>query len=182
MANLLTAVRLILLIPVSWSLADPALLPAYVLLLLIVIAIASDYYDGIVARATGTASANGMLFDHGTDFLFVTSGLGGLAYAGLLHPLLPILIAIAFSQYVLDSYFLFKQKHLKMSFLGRWNGVFYFAPLLIFCVARFELPITTQDSLLVIGSLVAYCLIVSTVISIIDRFLAPLRASENLSS
>ena len=179
MANLLTAVRLFLLIPVAWSLADPTLLPAYVLLLLILIAIASDYYDGIVARATGTASAKGMLFDHGTDFLFVTSGLSALAYAGSVHPALPILIAIAFSQYVLDSYFLFKQKQLKMSFLGKWNGVFYFAPLLVFTVARFELPSGFADVLFLIGSLLAYALTISTIASIIDRFLAPLRAAED---
>ncbi len=45
-------------------------------------------------------------FDHVTDFIFVTSGLAGLAIAGNISPLLPVLIAVAFSQYVLDSYFI----------------------------------------------------------------------------
>ena len=66
-----------------------------------------------------------------------------------------------------------------MSFLGKWNGVFYFAPLLVFTVARFELPSGFADVLLLIGSLLAYALTISTIASIIDRFLAPLRAAED---
>ena len=74
MANLLTAIRLILVIPVTWGLADSSIIPGQVLLLLIFVAVATDYLDGIVARANQTASEKGQLFDHGTDFLFVTSG------------------------------------------------------------------------------------------------------------
>ena len=57
-------------------------------------------------------------------------------YADLVPEILPILITVAFSQYVLDSYFLYRQKNLRMSFLGRWNGVFYFGPLLLISFAR----------------------------------------------
>ena len=110
MANLLTAIRLLLIIPVAWAIANPEFIPASILLLLILIAIVTDYFDGIVARATNTTSARGQLFDHGTDFLFVTSGLSGAAFADVVSPVLPALIIIAFSQYVLDSYFLFHQK------------------------------------------------------------------------
>ena len=56
MANLLTAIRLLLIVPVTWSLADPLIIQGQVLLLLIFVAIATDYFDGIVARATQTAS------------------------------------------------------------------------------------------------------------------------------
>ena len=42
-----------------------------------------------------------------------------------------VLIVFAFSQYVADSYWLHRAKQLRMSFLGRWNGVLYFAPLLL---------------------------------------------------
>jgi phosphatidylglycerophosphate synthase len=177
MANLLTAVRLVLLIPVTWSLANPALLPAYLPLLFIFLAIASDYYDGIVARATGTASPKGMLFDHGTDFLFVTSGLYGLVIVGSVPVILPILISIAFCQYVLDSYFWLKQKQLKMSFLGKWNGVFYFGPLLIFTLARLEILSSVENTLLGLGTLFTYILVISTLASIVDRLNAPLRKS-----
>ena len=117
-----------------------------------------------------------MLFDHVTDFIFVTSALAGLAYAGLRGSLLPILIVVAFSQYVLDSYFLFRQKSLKMSFLGRWNGVFYFFPLVLFSLAALEvLPTTLSEIISTGGKLLVWGLTLSTLASIADRAIAPLR-------
>ena len=108
MANLLTAVRLVLAIPVAFGFAVNGLLSGPILLLLISLACITDYLDGKVARATNSSSAKGQLFDHATDFIFVTSGLAGCAIAGLLNPYLPALIVIAFSQYVIDSYFLYR--------------------------------------------------------------------------
>ncbi|NKB35488.1 MAG: hypothetical protein GKR91_20500 [Pseudomonadales bacterium] len=178
MANLLTAIRLLLVIPVAWSFADESLLPGWLLLLLILLAIATDYFDGKVARATNTASAKGQLFDHGTDFLFVTTGLAGCALAGVTNPYLPALIVIAFSQYVLDSHYLFHQKDLRMSILGRWNGIFYFAPLLIIACARLGLGQDVSDVLETAASVIAWLLLVSTILSIFDRTIAPLRTSE----
>ena len=84
--------------------------------MLVTAAIVTDYYDGKVARRTGAASAGGMLFDHTTDFLFVTAGLAGAAWGtGRVPALLPALVVVAFSQYVLDSYFLHRQRQLRMS-------------------------------------------------------------------
>jgi len=179
MANLLTAIRLILVIPVAWGFASASLMPGYLLLGLILIAIASDYFDGIVARATNTASPSGQLFDHGTDCLFVATGLAGCAYAGLINPYLPVLIVVAFAQYVLDSYYLFRQKDLRMSFLGRWNGILYFAPLIIIAVGRLGLGLDVRDILLALANIVAWILLVSTILSIIDRTIAPLRESSS---
>jgi phosphatidylglycerophosphate synthase len=174
-ANLLTILRLLLIAPVVYGLANPGSMPAYWLALLFLLAIASDFLDGKVARATNTASATGMLFDHGTDFLFVTSTMAALAFNDVLSPILPVVVTIAFSQYVLDSYFWLKQKQLKMSFLGRWNGVFYFGPALLFISS--ELPIAgflqTLFGLAAVG--LGYGLILSTLLSIIDRTIAPLR-------
>jgi CDP-diacylglycerol---glycerol-3-phosphate 3-phosphatidyltransferase len=178
MANLLTAIRLLLTIPVAWGLAAADLISGLVLLTLILLAIITDYFDGIVARSTNTASAQGQLFDHGTDFLFVTCGLAGCAFAGLTNPYLPALIVVAFAQYVLDSYYLFRQKDLRMSFLGRWNGIFYFAPLLIIAVSRLDLGQDFTDALEQIAALTAWLLLASTVASIIDRAIAPMRRSE----
>lgn len=175
MANLLTALRLFLIAPVAYGLIYPGSMPGYWLMLLMLLAIASDYLDGKVARALGTASAKGMLFDHSTDFLFVTTTMAALAYANIISPLLPGLVVIAFSQYVLDSYFLFKQKQLKMSFLGRWNGVFYFSPAVLFSVFLMPLPAIIQDLIDNAITLLAYGLIVSTAVSIVDRGIAPLR-------
>ena len=136
MANLLTAIRLLLVIPVALAIANAQLMTSWLLLALLLIAIASDYFDGKLARALHIASARGMLFDHGTDFVFVTTALFALSTIDLAPLLLPLLIVVAFAQYVLDSYFLFKQKQLRMSFLGRWNGVLYFVPIVFLAASR----------------------------------------------
>jgi phosphatidylglycerophosphate synthase len=174
MANLLTAIRLLLVIPVAMAIANASLFASWFLLALIVIAIASDYYDGKVARALNTASARGMLFDHGTDFIFVTAALFALSTIGLSSILLPLLIVVAFSQYVLDSYYLFKQKQLRMSFLGRWNGVFYFVPIVLVASSRLSVFVQVQDIFDLITVYVNYALAVSTLASIVDRAIAPL--------
>jgi phosphatidylglycerophosphate synthase len=175
MANLLTTLRLLLIAPVVYGLANPGSMPAYWLALLFLLAIASDFFDGKVARATNTASARGMLFDHATDFLFVTSTMAALALAGVLTPLLPILVVIAFSQYVLDSYFWHKQKQLRVSFLGRWNGVFYFGPALLYIASQLPIAGFLQTLFSVAGIWLGYGLIMSTLLSIIDRTIAPLQ-------
>ena len=174
MANLLTAIRLLLVIPVAMAIANESLFTSWLLLALIVIAIASDYFDGKVARALKTASARGMLFDHGTDFIFVTIALFALSTIGLSSVLLPLLIVVAFSQYVLDSYFLFKQKQLRMSFLGRWNGIFYFVPIVLVATSRLPAFEQVQDNFNLIIVYSNYALTVSTLASIVDRAIAPM--------
>jgi phosphatidylglycerophosphate synthase len=179
MANLLTGLRLLLVVPVAIAFADPAFISASLLMLLLIIAIATDYFDGIVARRFKATSAQGQLFDHTTDFLFVTCGLAGAALSGMITPLLPLMIVVAFSQYVLDSYFLYRQKHLRMNLLGRWNGVMYFVPLAGIALSRFELlagPMLWTQLI----SLLAYFLLASTVASIIDRAIAPLRKPSKI--
>ena len=98
MANALTAVRLALALPIAVALARPSLLAPGVVALLVGLAIVTDFLDGPVARRRGTAAASGMLFDHSTDCLFVTSGLTGAAIAGSITPILPALIPFAFGQ------------------------------------------------------------------------------------
>ena len=177
MANALTALRLLAVAPAAWAFAHAGTVPAWQLAVLVIVAIASDLLDGRVARRLGTASPGGMLFDHSTDCLFVTSGLAGAATAGLLPVALPILVPIAFSQYVLDSYFLHRQRQLRMSSLGRWNGIFYFAPLVMIAIAALGLPLLSELARVLVypcGALLA----VSTVASIIDRAAAPLRVTS----
>ena len=174
MANLLTALRLLLVIPVAMAIVDSSLLANWFLLVLIIIAIATDYFDGKVARALKTASARGMLFDHGTDFIFVTVALFALSTIGLSSILLPLLIIVAFSQYVFDSYYLSKQKQLRMSFLGRWNGIFYFVPTVLVASSRLPVFEQTQAVFNLIIVYFNYALAVSTLASIVDRAIAPL--------
>jgi phosphatidylglycerophosphate synthase len=140
MAHAITSVRLLAVAPAAWAFSRAHGVSAWLLVMLVAAAIISDYVDGIVARRTGTASPRGMLFDHTTDFLFVTSGLGGASVAGLVPLVLPVLIVVAFSQYVLDSYLLHRQRQLRMSYLGRWNGILYFAPLAMIAIASLHVP------------------------------------------
>ena len=178
MADLLTVIRLLLVIPVAMAIANTSLFANWLLLALIFIAIASDYFDGKVARALKTVSARGMLFDHGTDFIFVTAALFALSTIGLSSVLLPLLIIVAFSQYVLDSYFLFKKKQLRMSFLGRWNGIFYFAPIVLVAASRLSVFEQAQNNFNLIIVYSNYALTVSTLASIVDRAIAPMLQKE----
>lgn len=171
-AHLLTGVRLLIVAPAALAFAGWApravLLPAVFL----VVAIATDYYDGVVARACDTASAAGQLFDHATDFLFVTACLAGAATSGLVTVVLPTLIVVAFTQYVCDSYLLHRERRLRMSRLGRWNGVLYFVPLVIVALARLPVPPGAESALLVLVRWVAWVLVLSTAASIVDRAVA----------
>jgi phosphatidylglycerophosphate synthase len=178
MANLLTGLRLLLALPTALALAQPAFISPFLLLTLMTLAITTDFLDGIVARRGGTSSPRGQLFDHTADFLFVTSGLAGAVIADQVMVALPLLIVVAFSQYVLDSYFLHREKRLRMNFLGRWNGIFYFVPLVVIAMSRFEFMADVAGLFTTLIVLLSYLLLLSTVASIIDRAIAPWRAHQ----
>jgi phosphatidylglycerophosphate synthase len=169
MANALTAVRLALALPMAAALARPDLVGPGVVALVLSVAIATDCLDGPIARRTGTASAKGRLFDHGTDCLFVTGGLTGAAIAGAVTPILPALIPFAFAQYVVDSYVWHRQRQLRASFLGRWNGILYFVPIVLIASARLPFPTGFASFLLLAAGALGYLLVASTVASMIDR-------------
>ena len=177
-AHLLTGVRLLLVPPSALAFADrlPGEVPGEALwpALFVVVAIVTDHLDGIAARARGTGSPAGQVFDHTTDFLFVTGSLGGAAVAGLVPWALPVLIVLAFAQYVTDSLVLERRKELRMSGLGRWNGILYFAPLVGIALVRLPLPVPggVDDFLLVLVVATSWALVASTVLSIADRLLA----------
>lgn len=179
MAHAITCVRLLAVVPAAWAFARADSVSAWWLVLLVAVAMVSDYVDGSVARRTGTASPRGMLFDHTTDCLFVTSGLAGASMAGLVPMILPVLVVIAFTQYVLDSYFLHRQRQLRMSQLGRWNGILYFAPLVMIAIAALHLP-GLSELARALTQPFAVLLAVSTVASIIDRAVAPLRVNTGV--
>ena len=169
MANALTAVRLALVLPLAVAFARPDFLAPGIVAVLLFVAMITDYVDGPVARMTGTASAKGQLFDHSTDCLFVTGGLTGAAMGGSLTPVLPALIPIAFGQYVVDSYVLSRQKQLRASYLGRWNGILYFVPLGIIAGARLWPFTGIAPFLLLVARTLGYVLVASTLASVIDR-------------
>ena len=168
-AHLLTGLRLALALPIPIAFARPDFLSSGLVAVLLAVAIASDYFDGVVARRYGTASAGGQFFDHATDCLFVTACLTGAALAGQVPLVLPVLIVVAFSQYVVDSYWLHRRKHLRMSTIGRWNGIGYFVPLVVLATARLEVIPAVTPLLTAVARVVAYVLVATTLVSIVDR-------------
>jgi phosphatidylglycerophosphate synthase len=176
MANALTAVRLALALPAAAAFASPERLAPAVLVILLCLAVATDVLDGRVARLTGTASPKGQLFDHGTDCFFVTAGLTGTAITGDVTPLLPALIPIAFGQYVVDSYVWHRQRRLRASFLGRWNGILYFVPLVLIAASRLPFPAGFATFLRNGASVLGYLLVASTAASMIDRATTSVRS------
>ena len=174
-AHLLTGLRLALAAPLAIAFARPDFLGAGPVALLLAAAIASDALDGPAARRSGAASAGGRLFDHATDCLFVTTCLGGAARAGAVPAALPVLVAAAFSQYVIDSYWLRRGKQLRMSAVGRWNGVGYFVPLVVLAAARLELVPALTPLLNEAARAAAWVLAASTLVSMADRATAARR-------
>ena len=89
------------------------------------VAALTDLADGRIARARNQATALGGLLDHASDATFVTALLAAWSVRGEIPVCLPLLIPLAFMQYVLDSKALAGQR-LRGSLIGRWNGVAYF--------------------------------------------------------
>lgn len=171
-ANALSASRLAMVYPFVFLSLNASPTSTRIAAVIFVLAIVTDLLDGRVARYYGTESALGRALDHSADFLFVFGGLGAAAYRGLIPWALPVLIAVAFFQYVIDSRYMHGTPQLRMSFLGRWNGVLYFVPLggvlLVGLGQHWLLPATIWCARL---------LILSTLLSIGDRLLA-LRSSR----
>jgi CDP-diacylglycerol--glycerol-3-phosphate 3-phosphatidyltransferase len=167
MAHGLTAIRLLLAVPFALLMAREDVWAAMLAAVAFAAAITTDLLDGAIARRRGTASAAGRLFDHATDCLFVTIGLAGAAARGALPWPLPVLVAAAFGQYVVDSYWLHRGRALRPSRLGRWNGILYFVPLGGDILVRLGL-----SGLRPFVPLLAWALVVSTICSMGERLWA----------
>jgi len=164
MAYALTLFRLFLIFPFVFLMTREDTSSAVLAGIVFVVAIVSDIVDGPIARRLGTANMTGRAADHTADFLFVTGGLMAGAIRGAFPWILPLLIATAFTQYVIDSYWLHRQQELRISWLGRCNGMLYFVPLggdiLIRLGLSFLEPLLTP---------LIWLLVVSTLLSIADR-------------
>ena len=133
--------------------------------LLLVLAIISDLADGPVARSAGQDSPAGGLLDHGCDALYVVTGLLALGSVSLVPILLPVLVALAFIQYVLDSSAL-QGHYLRTNKLGRYNGIAYFV---LLAVALFASLMVRAETLQPVTNALGWMLIVSTTLSMSDR-------------
>ena len=136
-----------------------------------VAAVASDFLDGFVARRRGTVSALGGILDHTADAVFVTLTLWAIAYgeaqvrSDVVPGILPLFIALAFLQYLLDSKALAGQA-LRTSVLGRINGIAYFVVVGV-VVIRNALGIGALADEVIYWACLA--VVVSTLISMLDR-------------
>jgi CDP-diacylglycerol--glycerol-3-phosphate 3-phosphatidyltransferase len=166
MANLLTAVRLLLVLPFAFFMAKGDRSSAIFALVLWVLALITDVLDGPIARRRRTVTAISGTFDHTSDFLFVTSGLFAGTLRGAFPWILPCLITAAFAQYVLDSYWVHRHAKLRGSKLGRYNGMLYFVPpcmdALIRMGARFLQPLL---------NILVWLLVLTTLISMVQRLM-----------
>lgn len=170
-ANLLTAVRLLLVAPIAILVARGGARSAAIAAVGMAAAIATDLADGPIARRTGTVSALGGTLDHLSDFLLVTAGLSAAAGRGAVPWVLPALITAAFAQYWIDSYWVYRGRALRGSRLGRYNGILYFVPL---CgVILIELGLTALGPLLAVA---VWALVVSTLASMGQRLMLARKA------
>jgi len=176
MANALTAVRLLLVVPFALFMSRGDERSAILALAAWVVALATDFVDGPIARRRGTVSALSGAFDHTSDFLFVVSGIFAGAWRGAFPWILPICITAAFAQYAFDSYWLHRQIKFRGSKLGRYNGMLYFVPscmeILIRLGARFLQPLLT---------ILVWGLVLSTLVSMGQRLMFS-RLAEHLPS
>jgi phosphatidylglycerophosphate synthase len=89
---------------VAWQLALPRAQASWVPFALYVIAAATDYVDGALARAQGTASRRGRVFDHCADAFLLFPSFVVLALQRRLPIVLPIAAMTAFALYVVDGW------------------------------------------------------------------------------
>ncbi len=138
------------------------------------LAVATDFADGVVARRSGSSSVLGGVLDHTTDAIFCTVGLAALASRGTVPGVLPLLVALAFTQYALDSKVV-QGESLRASRLGRWNGIAYYVAVAV-PIIRDALGLGWPGPGLTMG--LAWGLVVSTLVSMLDRLAALLRTAR----
>lgn len=168
-ANLLTAIRVLVLVPTAYAILHQVWLLASILF---TIAVITDIFDGKLARHFNQVSPIGGLFDHSTDAIFVSLSCWALAGIGALNSILWVLIALAFIQYMLDSKAL-AGLALRMSRLGKINGVAYYV-LVGVLVGAYLL----DWQWLQLGAYYAgWVLVLTTALSMLDRAVTLLRQS-----
>jgi phosphatidylglycerophosphate synthase len=102
-ADACTLLRIVLAPLFAWVVAGRGAAGSAVPFVICVVAVASDFADGRLARAGGRTSEARRIFDHGADILFLLPGLIVLAHAGRVPRLLPWAAGIAFALYVVDG-------------------------------------------------------------------------------
>ncbi len=101
-----------------------------------IVAAASDFIDGRIARRLGVASSSGRWLDGVADVTFVLAALFCEAAAGAIPFYIPILIALSFSQYAIDSFVIGARESGPIkSRLGHWGGIINYALVIALAIA-----------------------------------------------
>lgn len=103
-ADLCTGLRVLLAPVLAWQLGLPREQAGLMPLAVYVIAAVTDAVDGRLARAAGTASRRGRVFDHAADALLLFPSLFVLAGERRVPFALPIAAVAAFALYLLDGW------------------------------------------------------------------------------
>lgn len=131
---------------------------------LFVYAVASDLLDGPIARRYSLVSQFGGRLDHTADAVFTFSGMAVLAWQGFLPWALPLVQLVAFVEYAYLGGNLCTS--LRMSALGRTNGILYFVIIGVPITQRaYEIAWVNPHTLVIF----AWILFASTVLSIVLR-------------
>jgi len=88
---------------------------------------ASDFADGRVARRAGSLDEFGRWLDAIADIVFVLTAVSCEAWAGSIPVYIPVLIALSFAQYAIDSVVILGSATPIASRLGHWGGILNFA-------------------------------------------------------
>jgi phosphatidylglycerophosphate synthase len=101
-----------------------------------IVAAGSDFIDGRIARLLGVASGRGRWLDGIADVTFVLAAIFCEAAVGAIPFYIPILIALSFSQYVIDSVLLAQPTAGPVkSRLGHWGGIINYALVIALAIA-----------------------------------------------
>jgi phosphatidylglycerophosphate synthase len=134
-ANLLSASRFLLaglwLAAHAWGNRRPGMLG-----LIALAAAASDFADGPVARMAGSSDEFGRWLDALADIAFILVALSCEAGAGAIPAYIPVLIALSFAQYALDSVVILGSAVPVASRLGHWAGVLNYLLVIALAFAR----------------------------------------------
>jgi phosphatidylglycerophosphate synthase len=101
-----------------------------------IVAAGSDFIDGRIARRLGVASGSGRWLDGIADVTFVLAALFCEAAAAAIPFYIPILIALSFSQYAIDSIVIGQRATGPIkSRLGHWGGIINYAMVITLAIA-----------------------------------------------
>ena len=103
-ADFCTALRVLLAPVLAWQLCLPREEAGCAPFAVYLVAAGTDYVDGVLARAAGTASRRGRVFDHGADALLLFPSFWVLTTEGRLPLALPLAAMTAFAFYALDGW------------------------------------------------------------------------------